>query len=202
MAGLEVVRLLLAFSSIKGFKLFQMDVKSAFSNGYINEEVFVSEPPGFEDYKHPEHMFKLMKALYGLKQAPRQLYERLSDFLLSQGYDRGTSDRTLVIKKKREDIILVQVYVDDIIFGSTNEELYEAFVEIMKRKFEMSMLGEMNYFLSLEVKKLKDGIFINQAKYCKDLLRKFEMDKCKVISTPISTSCQLDQDHAGKSVDQ
>jgi len=98
-----------------------MDVKSAFLNGYINEEVFVSQPPGFEDYKHPEHVFKLKKALYGLKQTPRQWYERRSEFLLSQGYDRGTSHRTLFIKKKREDIILVQVYVDDIIFGSTNE---------------------------------------------------------------------------------
>jgi len=122
--------------------------------------------------------------------------------MLSQCYNRGTSDRTFFIKKKREDIILVQVYVDDIIFGSTNEEMCEAFVEAMKREFEMSILGEMNYFLGLQVKQLKDGIFINQAKYCKELLRKFEMDKCKAISTPISTCCQLDQDHAGKSVDQ
>jgi len=201
-AQLEAVRLLLAFSSIKGFRLFQMDVKSAFLNGYSNEEVFVSQPPGFKDYKHPEHVYKLKKALYGLKQAPRQWYERLSEFMLSQGYNCGTSDRTLFIKKKREDIILVQVYVDDTIFGSTNEEVCEEPVEAMKSEFEMSMLGEMNYFLGLQVKQLKDGIFINQAKYCKELLRKFEMDKCKAINTPISTSCQLDKDHAGKSVDQ
>ena len=90
MVQLEAVRLLLAFSCIKGFKLFQMDVKSAFSNGYINEEVFVSQSPGFEDHQHPKHVFKLKKALYGLKQAPRQWYERLSDFLTSQDYERGT----------------------------------------------------------------------------------------------------------------
>ena len=135
MARLEVVRLHLAFSSIKGFKLFQMDVKSAFLNGYLNEEVFVSQPPGFEDHKFPNHVFKLKKALYGLKQAPRQWYERLSDFLLSQGYNHGTSVKTLFIKKRKEDIIFVQVYVDDIIFGSTNEELCEAFVEVMKSEF-------------------------------------------------------------------
>jgi len=111
-ARLEVVRLLLAFSSIKGFRLFQMDVKSALLNSYINEEVFISQPPGFEDYKNPKHVYKLKKALYGLKQTPRQWYEKLSEFLLSQGYNRGTSDRTLFIKKKREDIRLVQVYVD------------------------------------------------------------------------------------------
>jgi len=151
-ARLEAVRLLLAFSSIKGFRLFQMDVNSAFLKGYIYEEVFDSQPPGFEDYKHIEHVYKLKKALYGLKHAPRQWYERLSEFLLSQGYNRGTSDRTLFIKKKKENIILVQVYVDDIIFGSTNEKMCEAFVEAMKSEFEMSMLGEMNYFLGLQVK--------------------------------------------------
>ena len=135
-ARLEAVRLLLAFSCIKGFKLFQMDVKSAFLNGYINEEVFVSQPPGFEDHQHPEYVFKLKKALYRLKQAPRQWYERLSDCLTSQSYDRGTSVKTLFIKKKGDDTILVQVYVDDIIFGSNNEELYETFVEIMKSDFK------------------------------------------------------------------
>jgi len=148
-ARLEVVRLLLAFSCIKGFKLFQMDVKSAFLNGYINEEVFVSQPPGFKDHQHPRHVFKLKNALYGLKQAPRQWYERLSDFLISQGYDKGTSDKTLFIKKKGDETILVQVYVDDIIFGSNNGELCETFVEIMKSEFEMSMMGELNYFLGL-----------------------------------------------------
>ena len=106
MAWLEAVRLLLAFSCIKGFKLFQMDVKSAFLNGYINEEVFISQPSGFEDHQHPGHVFKLKKALYGLKQAPKQWYERLSDFLTSQGYDKGTSDKTLFIKKKENDTSL------------------------------------------------------------------------------------------------
>ena len=110
----------------------------------INEEVFVSQPPSFEDHQHLGHVFKLKKALYGLKQAPRQWYERLSDFLISQGYDRGTSDKTLFIKKKGDDTIIVQVYVDVIIFGSNNEELCETFVEIMKSEFEMSMMGELN----------------------------------------------------------
>jgi len=108
----------------------------------------------------------------------------------------------LFIKRKEEDIILVQVYVDDIIFGSTNEELYETFVEIMKSEFEMSMMGELNYFLGLQVKQLKDDIFLNQAKYCKDLLRKFGMVKCKSIRTPFSTSCHLYHDVAGNPVDE
>jgi len=97
-------------------------------------------------------VFKLKKALYGLKQAPRKWYERLKNLLLSQGYKCGTSEKTLFIKKNGEDIILVQVYVDDIIFGSTNESLCETFVKVMKIKFEMSMMGELNYFLGLQVK--------------------------------------------------
>jgi len=128
-----------------------MDVKYAFLNGYINEEVFVTQPPKFEDYKFSDHVCKLKKALYGLKQEPRQWYEKLSNFLLSQGYNRGMTDNTFLIKKKKDDIILVQVYVDDIIFGSTNENMYEAFVEAMKSEFEMSMMDEMNYFLGLQV---------------------------------------------------
>ena len=126
----------------------------------------------------------------------------MSAFLTSQGYDRGTSDKTLFIKRKEEDIILVQVYVDDIIFSSTNEELCETFVKIMKSEFEMSMMSELNYFLGLQVKQLQDGIFLSQAKYCKDLLRKFGMDKCKSISTPFSTSCHIDHDVAGNPVDE
>jgi len=118
-ARLEAVRLLLAFACMSGFKLFQMDVKSAFLNGYINEEVYVDQPPGFEDHQYPNHVFKLKKALYGLKQAPRKWYERLNNFLLSHGYERGMIDKTLFIKKANSEIILVQIYVDDIIFGAT-----------------------------------------------------------------------------------
>jgi len=103
-------------------------VKCAILNGYINEEVYVSQPLGFEDHKFLDHVYKFKKALYGLKQAPRQWYKRLSNFLLSQVYEIGMKDKTFFIKKKKDDIILVQVYVDDIIFSSTNEALREAFV--------------------------------------------------------------------------
>jgi len=105
-ARLETVRLLLAFACMSGFKLFQMDVKSAFLNGIISEEVYVEQPPGFEDHQHPNHVYKLKKALYGLKQAPRQWYERLNNFLLSNGYERGVIEKTLFIKKSNSEIIL------------------------------------------------------------------------------------------------
>jgi len=116
-ARIEVVRLLLAYACLSGFKLFQMDVKSAFLNGFINEEVYVTQPPGFEDHKLLGHVYKLKKAFYGLKQAPRQWYERLSNFLLSKNYQRGQVDKTLFIENSENGIILVQVYIDDIIFG-------------------------------------------------------------------------------------
>ena len=197
-ARLEAMRLLLAFACMSGFKVFQMDVKSAFLNGYINEEVYVDKPPGFEDHKPPNHVFKLKKALYGLKQAPRQWYERLSNFLLS----RGMVDKTLFIKKSNSEIILVQIYVDDIIFGATQDRLCEEFVAAMKGEFEMSMMGEFSFFLGLQVKQTKDGIFLCQSKYCKEILKKFEMESCKGASTPMPSSCYMDVDAPEKGVDQ
>ena len=127
----------------------------------------MDQPPAFEDHQHPNHVFKLKKALYELKQAPRQWYERLSNFILSHGYERGMIDKTLFIKKSNSEIILVQIYVDDIIFGATQDSLCEEFVATMKGEFEMSMIGELSFFLGLQVKQTKDGIFLCQSKYCK-----------------------------------
>ena len=110
------------------FKLYQMDVKSAFLNRYIEEEVYVSQPSDFEDYKNPNHVYKLKKALYGLKQAPRQWYESITNFLLDKKFEKGQVDKTLFIKKSYHYILLVQVYVDDIIFSFTNKYLCEDFV--------------------------------------------------------------------------
>ena len=139
----------------------------------------MDQPPGFEDHKHPNHVFKLKKALYGLKQAPRQWSERLSNFLLSHGYERGMVDKTLFIKKSNSEIILVQIYVDDIIFGATQDRLCEEFVAEMKGEFEMSMMGELSFFLGLQVKQTKEGIFLCESKYCKEILKKFEMEAAK-----------------------
>ncbi|GJY65091.1 putative ribonuclease H-like domain-containing protein, partial [Tanacetum coccineum] len=123
-ARIEAIRIYLAFASYMGFIVYQMDVKSTFLYGKINEEVYVSQPPGFIDPKYPKKVYKVVKALYGLHQAPRALYATLSTFLLKNGYRRGTIDKTLFIKKDKHDIILVQVYVDDIIFGSTKKSWY------------------------------------------------------------------------------
>ena len=200
-ARLEAIRLLLAFACIMDFKLYQMDVKSAFLNGYIQEEVYVDQPPGFENFEYPNHVFKLKKALYGLKQAPRAWYERLSKFLLEKGFQRGKVDTTLFIKHKNNSILLVQIYVDDIIFGATDESLCKEFASNMQEEFEMSMMGELTFFLGFQIKQTKHGTFVSQSKYCKELLKRFGMDNSKEMATPMSTSCYLDKDEEGKPVD-
>ncbi|GKV46902.1 hypothetical protein SLEP1_g53861 [Rubroshorea leprosula] len=196
-ARLEAIRMLLAFSCFKGFTLYQMDVKSAFLNGYIQEEVYVEQPPDFEDPSYPNHAYKLSKALYSLKQAPRAWYERLSSFFLANGFFRGRVNTTLFVKNKGQVILIVQIYVDDIVFGATNDFLCQEFSKAMQGEFEMSMMGELNFFLGLQIKQSKEGIFINQSKYPKEMLKKFGMETCKPIATPMSTSINLDKGEGG-----
>ncbi|GJX47178.1 putative ribonuclease H-like domain-containing protein [Tanacetum coccineum] len=149
-ARLEAIRIFLAYASYMGFIVYQMDVKSAFLYGKIDEEVYVSQPPGFQDPKSPQKVYKVVKALYGLHQAPRAWYATLSTFLLKNGYRRGTIDKTLFLKKNKNDIILVQVYVDDIIFGSTKKSWCDEFEALMKSRFQMSSMGELTFFLGLQ----------------------------------------------------
>ncbi|GKA02339.1 retrovirus-related pol polyprotein from transposon TNT 1-94 [Tanacetum coccineum] len=155
-ARLESIRILLAYACALDFRLFQMDVKSAFLNGFINEEVYVAQPPGFIDFAKPNHVYRLKKALYGLKQAPKAWYDRLKAFLIKHDYTMGMVDNTLFTKKKDSNIIIVQIYVDDIIFGSTCQEMCDDFAKIMHDEFEMSMMGELNFFLGLQIKQLED----------------------------------------------
>ncbi|OMO77060.1 Zinc finger, CCHC-type [Corchorus capsularis] len=178
-ARLEAIRLLLAF-----------------------EEVYAEQPPGFEDSNHPDYVYRLHKALYGLKQAPRAWYERLYKFLLDKGFTRGSIDTTLFFKKKKSDFLIVQIYVDDIIFGATNESLCKYFAKEMQGEFEMSMMGELNFFLGLQIKQCSEGIFISQSKYTKEMLKKFCMEDCKPMKTPMATGTKLDSDEKGKVVDQ
>jgi len=174
-ARLEAIRLLLSYAINHGIILYQMDVKSAFLNGVIEEEVFVKQPPGFEDLKHPDHVFKLKKSLYGLKQAPRAWYDRLSNFLIKNDFKRGQVDTTLFRRTLEKDILVVQIYVDDIIFGSTNASLCKEFSKLMQDEFEMSMMGELKFFLGIQVNQLKDGVYVHQTKYTKELLKKFKL---------------------------
>ncbi|GJR19385.1 putative ribonuclease H-like domain-containing protein [Tanacetum coccineum] len=200
-ARIEAIRLFLAFASFMGFIVYQMDVKSAFLYGNITEEVYVKQPPGFEDPAHPNKVYRVVKALYGLHQAPRAWYERLSTFLLKHGYRRGAIDKTLFIKKDRRDIMLVQVYVDDIIFGSTKSSMVKDFEDLMQKEFKMSSMGELTFFLGLQVKQSNGGIFLSQDKYVKDILNKFDFRTIKPASTPIEAHKSLGKDEEGEDVD-
>jgi len=142
-----------------------MDVKSAFLNGFLNEEVYVHQPLGFENLQKPKHVFKLTKALYGLKLAPRAWYERLSTFLLQNGFSRGKIDTTLFRKINKDDLLIVQVYVDDIIFGATNEKMCDDFSKLMESEFEMSMMGELKFVLGLQIKQHRWYFYLSREIY-------------------------------------
>jgi hypothetical protein len=200
-ARLESIRILLSFACHLGFKLYQMDVKSAFLNGILQEEVYVEQPKGFQDPYHPHHVYKLKKALHGLKQGPRAWYKHLTTYLLAKGFTRGQADRTLFIRQQGTHKLIAQIYVDDIIFGATLDSLAHEFFEEMKQEFEMSMIGELNYFLGLQVKQTVEGIFISQSKYAKDLVKRFGLDGKSRARTPMSTSVKISSDLAGKSID-
>ncbi|GJT83937.1 retrovirus-related pol polyprotein from transposon TNT 1-94 [Tanacetum coccineum] len=187
-------RILLAYACALDFKLFQIDVKSAFLNGFINEEVYVTQPPGFIDFEKPDHVYKLKKALYGLKQAPKAWYDRLKAFLIKHEYKMGMVDNTLFTKKKSSNLIIVQIYVDDIIFGLTCQDMCDEFAKIMHDEFEMSMMGELNFFLGLQIKQMEDGIFFNQSKYIKEMLKKFGLEESKPMKTPMSSDTKLTKD--------
>ncbi|GKA77227.1 retrovirus-related pol polyprotein from transposon TNT 1-94 [Tanacetum coccineum] len=170
---IEAIRLFLAYAAHKDFMVFQMDVKMAFLNGILKEEVYVFQPLGFVSKQYPNHVYALDKALYGLKQAPRAWYDVLSKFLIDSGFQKGSIDTTLFIKKK----------------------------ELMVKRFEMSMMGEMKFFLGLQVNQFSNGIFINQSKYILDILKRFGMENCDTVPTPMVEQAKLKLDLVGKPVD-
>ncbi|GJW55860.1 putative ribonuclease H-like domain-containing protein [Tanacetum coccineum] len=200
-ARIEAIKLFLAYASFKDFVVYQMDVKSDFLYGKIEEEVYVYQPLGFEDPDIPDRVYKVEKALYGLHQAPRAWYETLSIYLIDNGFQRGKIDKTLFIRRDKGDILLVQVYVDDIIFGSTKKSLCTEFEKMMHKKFQMSSMGELTFFLRLQVKQKEDGIFISQDKYVTKILKKFGFTDVETASTPMETLKPLLKDEDGEEVD-
>ncbi|GKA65290.1 putative ribonuclease H-like domain-containing protein [Tanacetum coccineum] len=200
-ARIEAIRLFLAYASYMGFTVYQMDVKSAFLYGTIDEEVYVMQPPGFQDSQFPDRVYKVVKAMYGLHQAPRAWYGTLSKYLLDNGFQRGTIDQTLFIRKHKGEFLLVQVYVDDIIFGSSNPKLCREFETLMHDKFKMSAMGELNFFLGLQVLQKKDGIFLSQDKYVFDILKKFGLSDVRSANTPMDREHPWGKDGTGKDVE-
>ncbi|GKE62139.1 retrovirus-related pol polyprotein from transposon TNT 1-94, partial [Tanacetum coccineum] len=166
---IEAIRIFIVNAASKNMIVYQMDVKTVFLNGELKEEVYVSQPEGFVDLDHPTHVYRLKKALYGLKQAPRAWYNTLSRFLLDNKFSKGVVDPTLFTRKIGKHILLVQIYVDDIIFASTDPKACDIFSKEMSSKFQMSMMGQMSFFLGLQVSQSPRGIFINQSKYALEI---------------------------------
>ncbi|GKB23115.1 retrovirus-related pol polyprotein from transposon TNT 1-94 [Tanacetum coccineum] len=180
-ARIEAIRIFVANDAHKNMMIYQMDVKTAFLNGEIKEE-------------------NLKKALYGLKHAPRAWYDMLSSFLISQHFSKGAVDPTLFTRQAGNDLLLVQIYVDDIIFSSTNFAMCNEFANQMTTKFKMSMMGQMSFFLGLQISQSPRGIFINQSKYASEIVKKYGMLTTDSVDTPLVEKSKLDEDLHGKQV--
>ncbi|GJR38819.1 retrovirus-related pol polyprotein from transposon TNT 1-94 [Tanacetum coccineum] len=198
---IEAIRIFVANAANKNMIIYQMDVKTAFLNDELREVVYVSQPEGFVDQDNPTHVYKLKKALYGLKQAPRVWYDMLSNFLLSHEFSKSVVDPTHFTRKAGHDILLIQIYVDDIIYASTNPAMCDEFGKIMTCKFKMSMMGKMSFFLRLQISQSPRGIFINRSKYALEIIKKYGMQSYDPVDTPMVDKSKLDEDLQGKPVD-
>jgi hypothetical protein len=199
---MEAIRLILAYACSKNIKVYQMDVKSTFLNGELEEEVYIEQPKGFQLSENEDYVCRLKKALYGLKQAPEHGILDWIYIYKQQGFRKGNADNNLYIKVTQDSILLIEVYVDDIIFGSDDDRLSHKFSKDMHNEFEMSLLGELSFFLGLHICQINQGIFISQTKYIREIIKRFGMEDCKPVNTPMQTSCKLSKDDDSKSTDQ
>ena len=188
------IRLVLSVAVSNSWSLRQLDVQNAFLHGVLEEEVYMKQPPGYEVKDKYHYVCKLDKALYGLKQAPRAWYSRLSDKLQRLGFRPSKADTSLFFYKKGKIIIFMLVYVDDIIVASSSQDAVSALLEVLKRDFALKDLGDLHYFLGIEVKRVKDGIVLSQEKYVSDVLKRAGMMNCKVSNMPLSTSEKLSKE--------
>ncbi|KAK8628127.1 hypothetical protein V6N13_063839 [Hibiscus sabdariffa] len=201
-ARLDTVKTLIALAAQEQWKIYQLDVKSAFLNGELEEEIFIEQPPGFVVKGKEEKVCKLKKALYGLKQAPRAWYKKIDSYLIEKGFERSKNEHTLYVKNQgKNDLLIVSLYVDDLLVTGNSSNMVLSFKEEMKKKFEMTDLGLMNYFLGMEVHQGENGIFISQRKYANDVLKKFKMQNCKPVSTPLVVNEKLSKFDGQRKVD-
>ncbi|GKD53304.1 retrovirus-related pol polyprotein from transposon TNT 1-94 [Tanacetum coccineum] len=199
---MEAIRIFLISAKYMNFIVFQIDVKSVFLNGKLKEEVYVKKPHGFESSEFPDYVCKLDKALYGLKQAPKAWYETVSTFLIQNKFIKGRRDNTFFTYRSKGDVLLVQVYVDDIIFGLTSYKLCKQIEKLMTKIFEMSMIRELTYFLGLQIKQNDKGISICQEQYIRKLLKKYEISDSSSMKTLMVPPNNLGPDVVGKPVNE
>ena len=200
-ARLDTIRAIIAFAASKGWKLYQLDVKSAFLNGELKEEVYVDQPQGFILKGKEEKVYKLKKALYGLKQSPRAWYSEIDNYFNRTKFEKSKSEPTLYVKQQGNDVLIVTLYVDDLIFTGSNEKMIEEFKDDMAQKYEMSDMGLLRHFLGMEIYQEEETIFICQKIYAEKILKKFNMLGCNPVSTPLIMGEKLKKEDGGKAAD-
>jgi hypothetical protein len=178
------IRSIIALVASMGWKLHQMDVKTTFLDGEIEEEVYIEQPEGFVMHNEKSHVCRLKKTLYGLKQAPRAWYKKMDGFLMSLGFNKSIADPNLYYHIDGNECLILVLYVDDL-FLTGLERLIAECKQALTAKFEMKDLGLMHYFLGLEVWQRKDEIFLSQGKYTMEILKKFKLTNCKSMPTPM-----------------
>ena len=201
-ACLDTIRALISLATQKGWKLYQLDVKSTFLNGELKEEVYVQQPEGFEIEGQEEMIYKLKKALYGLKQAPKAWYNNIDNYFIEKGFEKSKNEPTLYVKRQgMVDILIVTLYVDDLIFTGNNLKLIEDFRKEMMMRYKMNDLGILHHFFGIEIYQEDDGVFICQKKYAEKILKKFGMFGCNPTNTPLVVNEKLKKEDRGKKVD-
>lgn len=201
-ARIETIRLILATATQNKWEVYQLDVKSAFLQGELKEEVYVQQPIGFEKKGEEEKVYKLNKALYRLKQAPRAWYSRIESYFVREGFERCASEHTLfTTEKEGGKILIVSLYIDDLIYTGNNKSIYEKFKISMMHEFDMSDLGKMGYFLGMEVIQNSKGIFMCQRRYVREVLARFGMSDSKPAGNPIVPGTRLSKDEKGTKID-
>ena len=202
-ARMDTVRMIISMAAQRGLRIGQLDVKSAFLHGELNEDVYVEQPRGYEK-KGKEHLiYKLHKALYGLKQAPRAWFNRIETYFLKEGFQRCDSEQTLFTKKNAAGkIIIVSIYVDDLIFTGDDKNMMCDFKNSMMKEFDMTDLGSMRFFLGIEVLQQVDGIFIYQRNYALEILKRFGMLESNEVSSPIIPGFKINKDEHGTTIDE
>ncbi|KAM1447548.1 hypothetical protein ACFXTO_006639 [Malus domestica] len=201
MARLDTIRVVLSLAAQKNWMIYQLDVKSAFLHGELNEEVFVAQPPSYEQQGHEQKVYMLKKALYDLKQAPRAWYSRIESYFVREGFKKCPYEHTLFIKTMNEGMLIVCLYVDDLIFTRNDESMFKEFKQSIMVEFDMTDLGKMSYFLGIEVLQKTNGIFISQRKYAQEVLERFNMDQCNPVHNPVVPGFKLAKDEDGVRID-
>ena len=191
-ARLETIRLLISLAAQEKWKIYQLDVKSAFLNGFLEEEIYVEQPPGFVKRGQDDKVYRLKKALYGLKQAPRAWNTRIDKYFQGNGFEKCPYEHALYLKKEADGSLLYAcLYVDDLIFTGNNPAMFDSFKKSMIQEFEMTDIGLMAHFLGIEVVQSEKGIFISQSSYAKEILKRFNMENCNPVTTPVETGLEL-----------